>query len=78
MIASVVPERIHELLFNERIHILSERELSVLFYCLMNVTVNSFILAYVNDTLSQLIFVQLSARFHQNREQHGGGDSRDM
>jgi len=47
---------------HELVHILGERELNVLYYCLMNVTVNSFILVSVN-TLSQFNFVQLGARF---------------
>lgn len=47
----------------ERVHILGERELNVLFYCVMNVTVNSSILVSVKDTLSQFIFLQFGARF---------------
>jgi len=32
----------------EHVHILGERELNVLYYCLMNVTMNAFILVSVN------------------------------
>ena len=35
----------------ERVHILGKHELNVLYYCLMNVTVNSLILISVNSTL---------------------------
>jgi len=39
MVSSVVPEHVH---------ILGKRELNVLYYCLMNDTVNLFILVSVN------------------------------
>lgn len=48
---------------DELVHILGERELNVLYYRLMNVTVNPFILASVNDTLSQFNFILFTARF---------------
>jgi membrane protein DedA with SNARE-associated domain len=37
---------------------LGERELNVLYYCLMNVTVNPFIPVSVNGTLTWFNFVQ--------------------
>lgn len=48
---------------HQRVHILAERELNLLYNCLMNITVNAFILVSVNDTRSQFIFVQYGARF---------------
>lgn len=42
----------------ELVHILGQRELNLLYYCLMNVTVNAFILVSVNGTLSLFNFVQ--------------------
>lgn len=56
---------LNELSFNQRIHVLDDRELKVLYYCLMNVAVNSFILVPVNNALSQIIFVQYGARFQK-------------
>lgn len=47
-------------------HILAQRELKLLYSCLMNVTVNTLILAFVKDTLIQFIFVQLGDRFQAN------------
>jgi hypothetical protein len=37
---------------------LGERELNVLYYCLINVTMNSFILVPVNGTLAYFNFAQ--------------------
>ena len=56
---SVVPERVHWTIVHEFVHIFGERELNVLYYCLMNVTVNSFILVSVNGTRTRFNFVQL-------------------
>lgn len=47
----------------ERLHILGKREMNELYYSLMNVTVNTFILASVNSMLVQFIFVQYGTRF---------------
>lgn len=48
------------------IHTLGERKRNVLCYCLMNITVNSFILVSVKDTLSNIIFDNIVADFRQN------------
>ena len=58
MTASVVPEHGHWTIVHELVHILGERELNVQYHCLMNVTVNTFILASVNGTLTWFNFVQ--------------------
>ena len=42
----------------EHVQILGERELNVLYYCLINVTMNSFILVPVNGTLAYFNFAQ--------------------
>lgn len=49
---SVLPEHLHWAIVNARVHILGEREVNVLYYCPINVIVNSFILVSVTDTLS--------------------------
>ena len=56
---SVVPERIQWTIVHELVHILGERELNVLYFCLVNV----FILAFVNGAPSQFNFVQESSTF---------------
>ena len=58
MTGSVVPERLNWMIVHELVHILGERELNV-YYCLMNVTVNLFILVSVYGTLTRFNFVQL-------------------
>ena len=49
---SVVPEHVQRTIVHELVHILGERELKELYFCLMNVVVNAFILAFVNGTLT--------------------------
>lgn len=58
-ISSVMPERIYW----TTVHILGEHERNSLYYCLMTVTVNSFILVSANNSLDQFIFDQYGARF---------------
>ena len=60
---SVVPECVQWTIVHEFVHILGERELNVLYFCLMDVILNVFILAFVSGALSQFNFVQESARF---------------
>ena len=45
------------MIVHELVHILGKRELNILFYCRMNITVNVVILVSVNGTLSQFNFV---------------------
>ena len=61
--SSVVPERVQWMIVHELVHILGECELNIQYFCLMNVIVNAFILAFVNGAPSQFNFVQESARF---------------
>ena len=69
-VASVLPERVHWTIVHELVDILGERELNILYYCLMNVTVNAFILVYVNCTLTQFNFVQYGARLENPAKTH--------
>ena len=45
--------KVHEL-----VHNFGERELNILYYCLMNDTVNAFLLVSVNGTFTLFNFVQ--------------------
>lgn len=56
--SSVVPERVQRTIVHELVHILGERELKVLYFCLIYIIVSAFILAFVNAALSQFNLVQ--------------------
>lgn len=56
--SSDVPERIHWTIVHKCIHNLSEQELNILHYCLINVTANVIILVSVNDMVFQFVFFQ--------------------
>ena len=58
VIISGVPERVHLTKAHDLVHNFGERELNVLYYCLMYDTVNAFILVSVNCTFTVFNFVK--------------------
>ena len=55
---SAVPKRVQWTIVHEHVHILGERELNVLYFCFMNVTVNVFIYGVCERHFLPFNFVQ--------------------
>ena len=58
LVSSVVPERVQRTIVHERVHILGERELNVLYFYFMNNIVNAFVSGVCERHFLAFNFVQ--------------------